>query len=58
MFEASRRRGRRPQPGAGSQRESGQALLELALIVPVLILIIMAVFQFAYQLDGCRAEVD
>jgi hypothetical protein len=31
--------------------ESGQALLELALIVPILILIIMAIFQFAYVLE-------
>jgi Flp pilus assembly protein TadG len=33
-------------------RESGQALLELALIVPILILIIMAVFQFAFVLES------
>jgi hypothetical protein len=32
--------------------ESGQALLELALIVPILVLLIMAIFQFAYVLES------
>jgi hypothetical protein len=32
--------------------ESGQALLELALIVPILVILIMAIFQFAYVLES------
>jgi TadE-like protein len=32
-------------------RESGQALLELALVVPVLVLLVMAIFQFAYVMQ-------
>lgn len=32
--------------------ESGQALLELALIVPILVLLVMAIFQFAYVLES------
>jgi hypothetical protein len=31
--------------------ESGQALLELALITPILVILIMAIFQFAYVLE-------
>lgn len=34
------------------QRESGQALLELALIVPILVLLLMAIFQFAYVIES------
>ena len=33
-------------------RESGQALLELALVVPILVLLLMAIFQFAYVLES------
>lgn len=33
-------------------RESGQALLELALITPILVLLIMAIFQFAYVIES------
>lgn len=44
-----RSRGRPPHAEADSPRgESGQALLELALVAPILILLIMAIFQFAY----------
>lgn len=32
--------------------ESGQALLELALIVPILVLLLMAIFQFAYVIES------
>ena len=32
--------------------ESGQALLELALITPILVILIMAIFQFAYVLES------
>ena len=32
--------------------ESGQALLELALITPILVLLIMAIFQFAYVIES------
>jgi hypothetical protein len=38
--------------GAARERESGQALLELALIVPLLVILIMAIFQFAYVLES------
>jgi hypothetical protein len=37
--------------GPTSGRESGQALLELALVVPILVLLILAIFQFAYVLE-------
>jgi hypothetical protein len=36
---------------ARSGRESGQALLELALVVPILVLLVLAIFQFAYVLE-------
>ena len=32
--------------------ESGQALLELALVVPILVLLFMAIFQFAYVIES------
>lgn len=32
--------------------ESGQALLELALVVPILVLLVMAIFQFAYVFES------
>jgi len=32
--------------------ESGQALLELALVVPVLVLLVMAIFQFAFVIES------
>lgn len=34
-----------------SSTESGQGLVELALVAPILILLIMAIFQFAYVLQ-------
>jgi Flp pilus assembly protein TadG len=37
---------------ARRDRESGQALLELALVVPVLVLLVMAIFQFAFVLES------
>jgi Flp pilus assembly protein TadG len=33
-------------------RESGQALLELALVVPILALLALAIFQFAYVIES------
>jgi Flp pilus assembly protein TadG len=33
-------------------RESGQALLELALVVPVIVLLLMAIFQFAFVIES------
>jgi Flp pilus assembly protein TadG len=32
--------------------ESGQALLELALVTPILVLLVMAIFQFAFVLES------
>jgi hypothetical protein len=37
---------------ARRDRESGQALLELALVVPVLVLLVMAIFQFAFVIES------
>ena len=42
--ERHRRRTRR--------NESGQALLELALVTPVLVLLVMAIFQFAFVIES------
>ena len=42
----------RARTGDRRNGESGQALLELALIVPVLVLLIMAIFQFAYVIQA------
>jgi hypothetical protein len=36
---------------ARRNRESGQALLELALVTPILVLLVMAIFQFAFVLE-------
>ena len=38
----------RPKPG----KESGQALLELALVTPILVLLVMAIFQFAFVIES------
>jgi len=48
-----RRRGNDAPTSTGptSGRESGQALLELALVTPILVLLILAIFQFAYVLE-------
>lgn len=35
-----------------SDGESGQALLELALVVPLLVLFVMAIFQFAFVIES------
>ncbi len=40
------------QVGRGPGRESGQALLEFALIVPILVLLVMAIFQFAFVIES------
>jgi Flp pilus assembly protein TadG len=40
-------------PTAGGQpREAGQGLVEFALVAPILILLIMAIFQFAFVLQA------
>jgi hypothetical protein len=41
-----------PSARAKSRGESGQALLELALVTPVLVLLVMAIFQFAFVIEG------
>ena len=38
--------------GQRRDRESGQALLELALIVPIVVLLALAIFQFAYVIES------
>ena len=46
---------RRATPGsvrARRDRESGQALLELALVVPILALLALAIFQFAFVIES------
>ena len=45
---------RAAEPGKVRDRsgESGQALLELALVVPIIVLLVMAIFQFAYVMQG------
>lgn len=48
MVERMRRRRTRSQPDRLAKGESGQALLELALVVPLLVLLVMAIFQFAF----------
>lgn len=40
------------QPDQLANGESGQALLELALVTPILVLMIMAIFQFAYVIES------
>lgn len=37
---------------ARRERESGQALLELALVVPILVLLCLAIFQFAFVIES------
>ena len=43
---------RRERASGRSNGESGQALLELALVTPILVLLVMAIFQFAYVLES------
>jgi Flp pilus assembly protein TadG len=38
-------------PAGGAARQRGQALAELALVTPILVLLIMAIVQFAYVLE-------
>lgn len=52
MSRPSPPRGTQPQPESSADRQSGQALLELALVVPILILLVMAIFQFAFVLES------
>jgi hypothetical protein len=53
MTQRSRPRGTRNQPHArAADRQSGQALLELALVVPILVILVMAIFQFAIVLQS------
>jgi Flp pilus assembly protein TadG len=37
---------------AGAPRESGQALVEFAFVAPILVLLIMAIFQFAFVIQA------
>src|SRR5438034_9507461 len=52
------RKRRSGMPAWGTQRprhrttESGQALLELALVTPILVLLVMAIFQFAFVIES------
>lgn len=52
MFQGPERRGTLPTRRKGSHGETGQALLELALVVPILILLVMAIFQFAFVIES------
>jgi Flp pilus assembly protein TadG len=36
----------------GKRRDDGQALVELALVTPILVLLLMAIFQFAFVLES------
>jgi hypothetical protein len=38
--------------GPRRDRESGQALLELALVVPIIVILALAIFQFAYVIES------
>ncbi len=51
-YDAQRAAGHRGDRESGESGESGQALLELALVVPILVLLIMAIFQFAYVIQA------
>jgi flavin-binding protein dodecin len=48
----ARRPGGSGQPQTTSSRHSGQALVELALITPFVILLIAAIFQFAFVFES------
>jgi hypothetical protein len=52
LIERLRRRGARSGRDPLARGESGQALLELALIAPLLILLVMAIFQFGYVIQS------
>ncbi len=43
---------RRERASRRSTGESGQALLELAIVAPILILLVMAIFQFAFVIQS------
>lgn len=43
---------RKTPPAGGSPGEAGQGLVELALVTPILVLLIMAIFQFAFVLQS------
>lgn len=52
-MQRSPNRGRPLTAGSAPRRgESGQALLELALVVPILVLLVMAIFQFAFVIQS------
>ena len=52
MVQGKRDRETRSTRQPPTNSESGQALLELALIVPILVLLIMAIFQFAFVIES------
>lgn len=52
MLEGKQGRATRTERQPLTHRESGQALLELALVTPVLVILIMAIFQFAMVLES------
>jgi hypothetical protein len=52
LIERLRRRGARSGRDHLAAGESGQALLELAIIAPILILLVMAIFQFAFVMQS------
>ena len=52
MFQGLERRGTLARRRRSSRGESGQALLELALVVPILVLLVMAIFQFAFVIES------
>ncbi len=54
MRHGTRRFSRSSAPGETPPergRESGQALVELALVTPILVLLVLAIFQFAFVLE-------
>lgn len=52
MLEGKPRRATRTERQRRAKRESGQALLELALVTPLLVLLLMAIFQFAFVIQS------
>jgi Flp pilus assembly protein TadG len=41
-----------PEPDAGPSNGRGQALVEFALVAPILVLLMLAIFQFAYVMES------
>jgi Flp pilus assembly protein TadG len=52
MLEGKQRRATRTAREPSHRRDSGQALLEFALVTPILVLMIMAIFQFAFVIQS------